>query len=52
MFALAMASAGPLRPAPREREGFEDRLEAGRMRVGVGHPEYMLDSGCCRKVFS
>ena len=49
MFALAMASAGPLRPAPREREGVE-APGAGREREGVGHPQHISDSGCCRKV--
>jgi hypothetical protein len=33
-----------------EGEGLENSLEAGREGVGVGHPEYMLDSGWCRKV--
>jgi hypothetical protein len=52
MFALAMASPGPLRRTPRERERIGERLEAGRKGEGVGHPEYMLDSGCCRKMDS
>ena len=35
-----------------EREGVEDRLQAGREREGVGHPESMLDSEWCRKMVS
>jgi hypothetical protein len=50
MFAPAMASAGPFRHAPRAREGIEDRLETGWEGIGVGHPQHMLDSGCCRKM--
>ncbi len=37
MFALAMASPGPPRFAPREREGAGQRLETGRGYEGVGH---------------
>lgn len=33
-----------------EREGVEHRLETGREREGVGHPESMLDPGWCRKM--
>jgi hypothetical protein len=50
MFALAMGVAGPLRPAPREREGVVARLAAGRQGEGVGHPQYIADSGGCRKM--
>jgi hypothetical protein len=52
MFAPAMTSPAPRRPGQRERMGARQRLTAVQQGEGLGHPQHIADSGCCRKMES